>query len=273
MPFRYANYWIGLTLVVIVWGFWGSYFRTPDAIPLGFHVHAISALLWVGLLGLQHWSIHNRHRDLHKRAGLLSLLLFPFLIVGFVMIINVSASKYAANASPFIEVAGPSFALSMVMAIFIYLLLFYQALKHRRNVRLHAGYMLCTPLVLFESPFSRILDQIAPWLFPYLRPFPHGILDQIAICMLLSAAFSFVVYWRAKRDASPFLICGVLLIVEAAAMRWGTDFAILNSAFAAYATIPQWMTISVGFALGAAVAWAGWTAPNRQGPTPQPVPA
>jgi hypothetical protein len=273
MPYRYANVWVGLTLVVIVWGFWGSYFQTDAEIPLGFHVHAISALLWVGLLGLQHWSIHHRQRALHKRAGQLSLLLFPFLIAGFVMIINISASKYAADASPFIAVAGPSFALAMLMAIGIYLVLYYLALKHRSNVRLHAGYMLCTPLVLFESPFSRVLESVAPWLFQYLRPFPHGVLDQIAICMFLSAVFAFIVFWRVKRDGRPFLVCGVLLLIEAAAMRWGTELQPLRAAFNAYATVPEWLTVGLGFALGAAAAWAGWTAPSRGGPTPQPLPA
>lgn len=60
MPYRFASIWIAFTLAVIVWGFWDSYFYTSRGdIPLGFHVHAISALAWVGLLGVQHWSIHT----------------------------------------------------------------------------------------------------------------------------------------------------------------------------------------------------------------------
>jgi hypothetical protein len=91
--------------------------------------------------------------------------------------------------------------------------------------------------------------------------------------LLLSAAFSFVVYWRVKRDGFPFLLCGVFLVIEAAAIRFGTDFTHLSSAFKASATVPEWLTVSIGFTLGAATAWAGWNAPHRQGPSPQPLPA
>ena len=70
----------------------------------------------------------------------------------------VSADRLAANEGEFIAFAGPSFAIGMAIAIAAYLTLFYLALKHRRNVKLHAGYMLATPLILFESPFSRVID-------------------------------------------------------------------------------------------------------------------
>jgi hypothetical protein len=151
-------------VVLTLAGFWESYFRIAGAVPFAFHAHAFSATNWLLLLILQSATIHARHNAFHKIAGLASLGLFPLLIAGFVMIINVSAARYAAQENPFIMALGPSFGIGMLIAIAAYLTLFYQALRHRRNIRLHAGYMLATPLILFESPFSRLMDQAFPWM-------------------------------------------------------------------------------------------------------------
>ena len=47
----------------------------------------------------------------------------------------------------------------MAVAIAAYVTFYYRALKYRRKVWLHSGYMLATPLILFESPFSRLLNM------------------------------------------------------------------------------------------------------------------
>ncbi len=45
-----------------------------------------------------------------------------------------------------------------------YVTLYYRALKYRRKVWLHSGYMLATPLILFESPLSRVFGAWMPGL-------------------------------------------------------------------------------------------------------------
>ena len=149
MPYPFARHFVALTIVVIVVGFWNSYFIPVAEVPTAFHIHAFTALAWVSLLLFQDWAIRSRRKNLHRIGGLLSLFLFPFLIVGFVMIINVSAAGYIAGESPTARFLGPGFGLSMLFAILAYLTVFYLALKNRRHVRTHAGYMLTTPLILF----------------------------------------------------------------------------------------------------------------------------
>ncbi len=50
MPYRHAHYFAGFVLLVIMAGFWASYFGAAEPIPLAFHVHAISAMTWLALL-------------------------------------------------------------------------------------------------------------------------------------------------------------------------------------------------------------------------------
>jgi hypothetical protein len=258
MPYRHAKYFVGFVLVVIIVGFWDSYFIPVAEVPMAFHVHAFTATTWVMLLLFQDWSIRSRRRDLHKFGGILSLFLFPFLIVGFVMIINVSAAAYAANESPTARFLNPSFGLSMLFAIVAYLVLYYQALKNRNNVRLHAGYMLTTPLVLFESPFSRIVLSHLPFLVFTNSDFPQRVLDSIVICMGMAIAFALVMYLRDRKSGIPFLVAAGLMLLQAVSMYVGTNIQWVRQGFEAYAGIPDTLTLLIGFLLGAAVSWLGW---------------
>ena len=262
MPYKHAIHFVALTLAVIVVGFWGSYFRPIAEVPLAFHVHASTALVWVSLLMVQLWAIHSGRRDLHRRVGMASLFLFPFLIVGFVMIINVSAAGFAVGDDPVARFLGPSVGIGMAIAIVAYLIVYYRALRLRRNVHLHAGYMLATPLILFESPFSRVLLIHLPFLVFTDSGFPQRIIDAIVISMGLSIVFALLVWLGDRRTRTPFLVTAGLMTAQAAAMYLATDSAWVRSAFGIYARIPAELSIAAGFAAGAAVSWLGWRSPG-----------
>lgn len=270
MPYRHANYFIALVLLTIIVGFWGSYFVPIAEVPLAFHVHATTAIVWVTLLLIQHWSIHNRHRALHRYGGMLSLGLFPFLIVGFVMIIDVSAERFVSSDGGSASFLTPSFGIGMVVAISAYLTMYYLALRNRRNVRLHAGYMLTTPLILFESPFSRVMLDHMPFLVFTGSDFPQKVLDAIVISIGISIVFAVAVYLRDRRWGQPFLLAAVFMTVQAAVMYTAPGIEWIGAGFAAYASVPEWLTLVIGFAAGAAVSWAGWRS-TPDGGTPAPV--
>ena len=151
----------------------------------------------------------------------------------------------------------------MFFAIVAYLVLYYKALTSRRNVRLHAGYMLTTPLVLFESPFSRVVLDYMPFLVFTNSEFPQRLLDAIVICMGLSIAFALVMYLRDRRTGIPFLVAAGIMFLQAVSMYMGAHLEWIRLAFAAYAQIPDGLTLVAGFLAGAAVAWLGWRPPQR----------
>ena len=96
LPYRHAHYYVGFVLLVIAVGFWASYWSPIATVPAAFHFHAMSAMVWLSLLIVQSVSIHRRNNAFHKQAGLASLALFPFLILGLVMIADVAARRYLA---------------------------------------------------------------------------------------------------------------------------------------------------------------------------------
>jgi hypothetical protein len=263
MPYTYANYFVGLVFIITIIGFWPSYFLKIAHVPLAFHVHAFTALTWVSLVMLQVWSIQNQKNDIHRTVGKLSLFIFPFVIVGFVMIINVSAESFISAKNAFSVKITPSFGASMLFAIITYLVLFYQALKNRHNINLHAGYMLVTPLVLFESPFSRIMLDYMPFMIFTGSEGVRLILDAIVISMSMAIVFALVMYLRDRKNGLPFLVVAVLMTVQALTMAFAGDIQVWRDIFGAYSQIPEGITISAGLVIGAIVAWLGWKAPMK----------
>ncbi len=258
MPYRHGHYFVGFVLVVILTGFWASYFAPIGNVPLAFHVHAFTATSWLLLLIAQSLAIHRRANALHRRMGLASFALFPLLILGFTMIINVSAARYAAREGAGIALLGPAFGIGMAVAIAAYLTLFYLALRNRRNVRLHAGYMLATPLILFESPFSRLMDQVFPWLNVIGSAGPRQILETIVVSNCLAIAFALTLYAMDRKHGAPWLVAVVFMALQSVLIWFAPDMPMLGALFDIYARIPDSITLAAALALGGAAGWLGW---------------
>lgn len=264
MPYRHGHFYVGFVLLVIFAGFWASYFSPIASVPTAFHVHAVTASTWLLLLIAQSLAIHRRMNSLHRTMGLASLALFPMLIFGLTMIINVSADRFAANEDPGIVYLAPSFGIGMAVAIAAYLVLFYQALKTRRSVKLHAGYMLATPLILFESPFSRAMDRFFPWLNVIGSEGPRYVLDTIVVSNALVALLALSLYLRDRRSGQPWLVAIFFVTLQSILMWYAPSMPIVTELFAAYAQAPHWISLALALLAGVAVGWFGWhAAPPR----------
>lgn len=273
MPYRHAPYFVGFVMLTVLVGFWASYWAPIGTVPLAFHVHAITSVTWLILLIVQQVAIQRRNNALHKQLGLASLGLFPFLMLGFVMIADVSAQSHAAARNAFALHATPAFVIGTLIAIAAYITLFYQALKTRRNVRLHAGYMLASPIVLFESPYSRILPEYTPWLNFIGSQGPQEVLDTILIPDLMACAFALVLYFRNRKHGAPWLMAAGFTLFQGLVMWFSPFVPQLGPWIDAYAQIPLTVTGSLGIAAGALAGWLGWragAAPSRQA-APAPV--
>ena len=276
MPYRLGHFYVGFVLLVIVTGFWATYFAPlAPTMPLAFHVHAATASSWLLLLIAQSVVIHRRMNDLHKVMGRASFALFPLLILGFAMIITVSADRFAARESDFIVYLGPAFGIGMGVAILAYLTLFYLALKHRRKPRLHAGYMLATPMILFESPFSRAMDQYFPWMNVIGSEGPRGLLDTIVISNALVTLFALALFVRDRRNGAPWLVAAGFMTFQSLTMYFAPDWPWAATLFADFARVPHWITLALALLAGVAAGWFGWHAtPTRSARSaPAAVPA
>jgi hypothetical protein len=250
-------------MAVIVAGFWPSYFAKWGSVPWQFHAHGIAASIWVMMVFAQSWTAHHKQFPLHRAVGKSSLLLFPFLIGGLSAIIDLTAKGYVAGNDPVRVMFGASFLIGLVLAIAAYVTVYYRALKYRRKVWVHSGYMLTTPLILFESPFSRLMGMFLP---PFMIRGPqdfHLIMDTIIWSMALSLAFIAAIWFFYREKATPFLVAGAFVVAQMLAMGLMQDNALLKSLLTMIGNVPSATVVMTGFAIGAATSWAGWNAGKR----------
>ena len=263
MPYKNARYFMLAVIGGLIVGFWPSYFTVAGKVPWQFHAHGVAASLWVLTVTAQTWTAHSKRQiELHRAIGKASLLLFPFLTGGLAAIISRQGQDFVAN-DPVNLAYGPGFMLGTMVALASYVIVYYRALKYRRKVWVHAGYMLSTPLILFESPFSRIMGLYIP------RFEVHGPADypRIMETILWSCAIELLIigfiWWRVRDRAKPFLVTGGLIIVEMAALAFANDFPALRRLDIFIGHTPGPPIWFIGFMIGALTSWAGWEAGRR----------
>jgi hypothetical protein len=263
MPYRNAPYYILVCIVVIVAGFWESYFSVSGNVPWQFHAHGVAASIWVLMVLAQSWTPHHDQLSLHRAVGKSSLFLFPFLIGGLAAIIDLTAKGFAANDGPVRQMFGGEFLIGLALAMAAYVVLYYRALKFRRKVWVHSGYMLATPLILFESPFSRLMTGFVPGLTIGGPQDFDRIIPSIEWAMAVELVVIAVLWWRFRDKASPFLVAAVFIVGQMLAMGLMADNALLERMLVVIGNVPSATVVLTGFAIGAATSWAGWQAGKR----------
>jgi hypothetical protein len=263
MPYPRAHYYVLACMAVIVVGFWPSYFAKWGTVPWQFHAHGVAASIWVMMVFTQSWTAHHKQLPLHRAIGKSSLLLFPFLIGGLMAIIDLTAKGFVAGDDPFRVALGGEFLIGLALAIAAYVTVFYRALKFRRKVWMHSGYMLTTPLILFESPFSRVMGMILP---PFMIRGPQDmdkLIPSILWAMAISLAIIAVIWFRYRDKANPFVVAGAFIVAQMLGMGLMSRNPLLESLLRIIGNMPSTTVVLIGMAIGAATSWAGWQAGKR----------
>lgn len=273
MPYPRAPYYVLVVMAVIAAGFWPSYFSVWGTVPWQFHAHGIAASIWVAMVFAQSWTAHHKQFPLHRAVGKSSLFLFPFLIGGLCAIIDRTAKGYVAADDPVRMMFGGAFLIGMGVAIAAYLTVYYRALRYRRKVWIHSGYMLATPLILFESPFGRILNMYLPGFIIRGPEDFHLIMPAILWSMALELAFIAVLWLRFREKAKPFLVVAGFIVAQMVTMGLMGDLPVLKVLLTMLGQVPSVAVWLTGFAIGALTSWAGWIAGKRPAPVAVPQPA
>lgn len=264
LPYKYAPYAAILILLVIFIGFWPRFFSSMGSAPLAFHVHGITSTAWVILAGIQSFIIHKGNVKWHRTIGRLSLILFPFLAAGFVMIINVSAAGYLNEEDVYYDLLGPSFAYALGLALIAYLYFFYQALRHRRNIQLHSANMLATLFLIWEAPASRVITRFIPGMGIKGPEDYYKIPYAISLGMVMALVFALFLYLRKPSLRRPFLIAVIFIALQILGFMVLPQPDSRSALFTLYAEISPNLTTAIGFLLAVIVTWAGWKYPKHK---------
>lgn len=216
--YRNAFYWMIALLVILLIGFWPSYFsRLNDPMHVTLHLHSIAMLAWVLLLIAQSWLIRNRKLSHHKLLGKASLLIAPLVVItGIWVNFHFQGRVEEPLATPVQAIFWFGFFLPALFA-----LLYVQAIRHRRNMNLHARYMVLTALVFLIPGLGRALDHTLGPLGLWTPTFLQLMAFTLGIALWLM-----VQDLRRQKPWRPQLVFCVL---------WAVNMAL-------YVLLPKWST-------------------------------
>jgi hypothetical protein len=261
MPYRHAHWYLLALFPLAGLAFWQGYLSQLRTSSLEFHLHGITASLWLLLLAAQSWTIHHGSRGVHRTLGTASLLLFPLFMMGGAGIFFGMADRYVSG-SPFHAMYAPRLAWLDVVAVAGFGYFYYEALRQRRKVHAHSGYLLATSIALLPPIFGRLsaipLGVTGPQDFWKL-----GYGFQAA--NLIAAGIAFVIAARRERHGRPFALAGVLMLLSAVLFEVPGRLAAWQALYARVADLPTMpSTVAAGLA-GVAIGYAGWIAGRRPG--------
>jgi uncharacterized membrane protein len=166
--FPKLHLWLILPLIIILIGFqnyWFDFFSRP----FHQHVHALSAITWMIILVLQPWIYNHKSIKLHRKIGMIGILLAGIVATSALLIVknNLSISagplypiRYSLSLIDLFLIAG--FILSVVMAI----------LKSK-NIHVHARWMITTVFWILTPGMNRFFMKtlsIVNFGLPYTLP-------------------------------------------------------------------------------------------------------
>ncbi len=262
MPYRYAHLYVLGIIPLSIIAFWDSFFsRIPEA-RAAVHLHSWSATLWVVLLAAQNWAIHHRRSALHARLGRLSFAVFPVFLASFFLVIQ-SEAKTILRGDPFRTVFGPGIAVLTLIAAAAIGYLYYAGLKNRDTVPLHARYMVAIPFLFTESILGRIFNDYMPGLTVNSLEDMRRIYWAIHLSQLLALAFAVLLYRQNRTVGQPFLVVGVVLVLQSIGLEVCDDLAWWRQVYLASADLPFSVILATGTLVGVLIVSQGWSAGKR----------
>lgn len=214
MQFRYSSYVIVAMIGAAIVAFWPRYFSALTSAPWTGHFHGITATLWMLFLALQGWSIHSGRRATHRTIGVGSLLLFPLFLAGNVAVVWNMAHGTPTDIFYQYQSHGSRLGIMDAASPFVLGWLYYHALSKRRNVQLHARYLMAIPLFLIVPNASRLISDFVPGLQIHgpedFHLFPWGILLANIVALICAAWL----YSTAPRHGRPFLVAGGAMLIQ-----------------------------------------------------------
>lgn len=164
MLFQKSGYYFIALLLLALIGFWESYFsKLFSGINAYTHFHAVTMLLWIGMLITQAFLIKHKQYSLHKVIGRFSYGLVPILVISLILLAHSQITIHDFGIT-YSRLYILFLQLSLVL---IFIIAYVLAIRYRSTPYLHARYMIATSLTLIDPAVARIPLNIPPLPFDY----------------------------------------------------------------------------------------------------------
>jgi hypothetical protein len=209
MPYPHASRWFTLLFIIAVLGFWNSYFsRLTGDHHLAHHLHGISGILWLLILIVQPWLIKQGKRAPHRLLGRSTLFLVPVFVISGIWVTLYGQTNFEDPTSWF--ALGIFWFAFFSLAVFA--AMYIQAIRYRKNMQLHARFMVATSLPFLLPGLARVVEN-------YIAPLGIWIPSfyQLTWLPLLIGIWLMLLEMRKNRPWQPYLQSNIWWAVSAAA--------------------------------------------------------
>lgn len=152
--FPKTHIWLLLPFIIVISGFYFSYWAKFLDVPFRFHIHALAATFWFVLVIIQPYLYQKRNIKLHRKIGLIGLFLAGGVVFSmlqmFPFILSAGIPSDIANGILFLDfVALIGFSFSIYMGI-----------RNVKNTRVHGRWMIATVIWSFQPALIRLIQVI-----------------------------------------------------------------------------------------------------------------
>lgn len=209
---QYAFPFFLLFFVLVLWGFWSSYYKTIfQPHPAAVRIHGTAMTLWCLMLISQAFLIRWKKYRLHKSIGLISYVLVPFIIWSGLHLAYLTIHQAPPGSNPYYYMIA-----LMYNSLIVFAILFGLAMWHRKKSVIHGRYMLSTVLPIITPATDRIIykyfNELVPLApraqdgMPMVPAFGFALGDFILLVLI-------IVDWKKHRRLTVFPAVLVLLVL------------------------------------------------------------
>ena len=187
MFYRNVHLFLALGIVIVAWGFSGSYFGKLGQTTLPYHIHGISASLWMILLVVQPYLYRQGKIKTHRYLGWTSVVLVPVIVGGGCeMMVRMIAKQE-------IYPPGVVYQLAFIDAVTLlgFVGLFLLAIRYRKRLKLHARFMVCTIFGPLIPALTRLFFSIE---------LAHSFNQSLTLSYGLTEAVLLLIIWNERRE-------------------------------------------------------------------------
>ena len=164
IKFENSGYYLLGLIILVVLGFWDSYFSKlfaqTNEFNIYFHFHAIIAFLWILMVIVQPFLIKRGAIDLHRKIGKLSYLLIALVFISVILLVHSRHTIEEENLG--IRLLVPFKDLIILGTTY------FIAMCNRKTTPIHARAMIATGIVFIEPSLLRVIRNFLEVGAPYM---------------------------------------------------------------------------------------------------------
>jgi len=149
-----AYLWMIAVFGITIIGFFPSYFAKLRETDISHHIHGVTATLWLILVIVQPALYRFNNLKLHRTLGWFSVVLALSVVTGGIFMMKVMVQNKEISGLGDIAYYISIFDAAILIPFIVFFIL---GLTFRKNIQLHARYMICTAIFPLVAPISRLL--------------------------------------------------------------------------------------------------------------------